>query len=95
MKRSVAGEKPIFGRDALFLAERLRHGFWRRHKESGELMAYKERITTNQRRAEYTNEVRRIEGFLQSNLAHQARKGYMRPRQRDLMMKMGLTALPE
>ena len=88
-------ERPVYGRDALFLAERLRQDFWRRHKERGELAVYKERIAQNQRRAEYINEVRRIEGFLQSNLTHASRKDYLRPRKEALMSKLGMSGLPD
>ena len=95
MKRSVPGERPVYGRDALFLAERLRKDFWRRHKERGELLVYKEAIAKNQRRAEHVNEVRRIEGFLQSNLTHQARKEYLAPRQKELLNKLGMSGVPE
>ena len=86
--------RPVYGRDALFLAERLRQDYWRRHKERGELLVYKERLAKNQRRAERVNEVRRIEGFLQSDLTQQARLDYLRPRQAALMKDSGMTALP-
>ena len=95
IKRFPGFERPQYGRDSLFLAQRLRQDYWRRHKERADLIVYKERLVDNQKRAEYTNEVRRIEGFLQSNLTHQARKDYLRPRQQQLLSKLGLSALPE
>ena len=84
-----------YGRDALFLAQRLRKDYWRNHQERSDLLAYKENLVKNQRRAEYTNEVRRIEGFLQSNLTHQARKNYLRPRQQALLSQLGVSGLPD
>ena len=86
---------PIYGRDALFLADRLRKDFWRRHKEREELKVYKDRIAQNQKRAEHINEVRRIEGFLQHNLTEGQRKAEMGRRQEALMRTLGMTALPE
>ncbi len=87
------GQRPIYGRDALFLAQRLRKDDWRHHKERTDLIVYKENIANNQRRAEYVNEVRRNEGFLQSNLTHQAALNHLRPRQKDLMAKLGMAAV--
>ena len=95
MKRSGANERPLYGRDALFQAERLGKDFWRRHKDRSELLVYKERIADNQKRAEYVNEVRRIEGFLQHNLTYQARRDYLEPRKKELLMKLGTNAVPE
>ena len=47
------------------------------------------------KRAEYINEVRRIEGFLQSNLTHASRKDYLRPRKEALMSQLGMSGLPD
>ena len=94
-KVASINNRPVYGRDALFLAERLRKDFWRHHKERGELQAYKEHIAQGQKRADYTNEVRRIEGFLAHNLTHPARVAHMRPRQEELLKKLGMTALPD
>ena len=88
-------ERPIYGSDALHLAQRLRQDYWRQHKARGELMLYKDMIAKNQRRAEGVNEVRRIQGFLESDLTHQARKDWLRPRKEGLMKALGLEALPE
>ena len=57
-------ERPVYGSDALHLAQRLRQDYWRQHKARGELALYKDMIAKNQRRAEGVSEVRRIEGFL-------------------------------
>ena len=76
-KVASINNRPVYGRDALFLAERLRKAFWRHHKERGELLAYKEHIAQGQKRAEYTNEVRRIEVFLQHDQTYGARRDYL------------------
>ena len=88
-------ERPVYGRDALFLAERLRKDFWRHHKERGELLAYKEHIAQGQKRADYINEVRRIEGFLQHNLTHGARLQHLTKGKEQLLKKLGMDALPD
>ena len=88
-------ERPLYGSDALHLAQRLRQDYWRQHKARGELVLYKDMIAKNQRRAEGVNEVRRIQGFLESDLTHQARKDWLKPRQEGLMKALGLEALPE
>ena len=72
------GDRPVYGRDALFLAHRLRKDYWRLHRDRTDLKVYKDRLVENQRRAEFTNEVRRIEGFLQRNLAYKARSSWTR-----------------
>ena len=94
-KVASINNRPVYGRDALFLAERLRKDFWRNHKERGELLAYKEHIAQGQKRADYTNEVRRIEGFLANDLTYAARLDHMRPRKEELLKKLGMTALPD
>ena len=83
------------GRDDLFLAERLRKDYWRHHKERSELLVYKQRLVDGQRRSDYVNEVRRIEGFLQSHLTHASRLDYLRPRKLELLNRLGMSAVPE
>ena len=75
-------ERPVYGRDALFMAERLRKEFWANHKNREELRVYKERLVKNQKRAEGVNEVRRIQGFRESNLAYGPRLAYLEDRQK-------------
>ena len=87
-------ERPVYGSDALHLAQRLRKDYWRQHKERGELALYKDMIAKNQRRAESVSEVRRIEGFLQTDLAYGART-WLTMRKERIMRELGLTALPE
>ena len=82
------------GRDALFLAERLRKDYWRTHKERKELLVYKERLAQAQKRAEYVNEVRRVEGFLQHNLTYGARRQYLEGRKTQMLKKLGVSAIP-
>ena len=82
------------GRDALFLAERLRKDYWRTHKERQELLVYKERLAQAQKRAEYVNEVRRVEGFLQHNLTYGARRQYLEGRKTQMLKKLGVSAIP-
>ena len=92
------GERPVYGRDSLFMAQRLRQDYWRRHKERADLLVYREHIAQNQRRADYTNEVRRVEGYLQNNLTHSARVAYLKGARDDLKKKLsdlGVTGLPE
>ena len=88
----------LYGRDALFLAERLRRDFWKRHKDREELLIYKDRLVSNQKRAEYTKEVRRLEGFLQHDLVHASRIDYMKGSRDNLKAKLkdlAVTGLPE
>ena len=87
-------ERPLYGSDALHLAQRLRQDYWRQHKARGELALYKDMIAKNQRRAEGTSEVRRIEGFLQTDQTYGARL-WLQARQRRIMKELGLEALPE
>ena len=94
-KRASIPDRTIYGRDALFQAERLRKDFWRHHKERGELLAYKEHIAQGQKRADYTNEIRRIEGFLAHDLTHSARLNHMRRSKEQLLEKLGMSALPD
>ena len=92
------GERPLYGRDSLFLAQRLRQDYWRRHKERADLLVYKENIAQNQRRADYVNEVRRLEGFLQHNLTYESRRSYLEKASGNLKEKlkaMGVAALPD
>ena len=88
-----------YGRDALFEAHRLRQDYWRNHKQREELLLYKQRIADNQRRAEHTNEVRRLDGFLQHNLTYNARNVWLKDvhnaRKTELLKKMGVAALPD
>ena len=51
-------------------------------------------LAKNQRRAESVGEVRRIEGFLQTDLAYGARI-WLTMRKERIMKELGLTALPE
>jgi hypothetical protein len=88
------GERPVYGRDSLFLAQRLRQDYWKRHKERADLIIYKERLVANQRRAENVNEVRRVEGFLQSNLTYPARKDALAPRKTELLSQLGMGGVP-
>ena len=88
-------ERPIYGSDALHLAQRLRQDYWRQHKARGELAVYKDMIAKNQKRAEAVNEVRRIEGFLQSNQTQPARHLYLSLKQKAMLKNLGLTAVPE
>ena len=94
-KKSFMQDRPLYGRDALFQAERLRKDFWRHHQERGELLAYKEHIAQGQKRAEYTNEVRRIEGFLQHDQTYGARRDYLKGNREQLLKKLGMDALPD
>ena len=87
-------ERPVYGSDALHLAQRLRKNYWRQHKERGELALYKDMIARNQRRAEGVSEVRRIAGFLQSDLTYGARI-WLTLRSEGIMKELGLTALPQ
>ena len=90
------GDRPVYGRDSLFLAQRLRQDYWRRHKERADLLIYRENIAQNQKRADYVNEVRRIEGFLQNNLTEGARTEYLKGSRDDLkarLSQMGVAAL--
>ena len=87
--------KHAYGRDALFLAERLRKDFWRNHKQRQELLVYKKHLAQSQKRATYVNEVRRIEGFLQHNLTYGARRHYLEGRKTEMLKKLGVSALPE
>ena len=87
-------ERPVYGSDALHLAQRLRKDYWRQHKERGELALYKDMIAKNQRRAEGVNEVRRIEGFIQSDLTHPARIAYLENRLERKLRELGLTGVP-
>ena len=87
-------ERPVYGSDALHLAQRLRKDYWRQYKERGELALYKDMIAKNQRRAEGVSEVRRIAGFLQTDQTYGARM-WLQARQRRIMKEFGLTALPE
>ena len=89
------GQKPLYGRDALFMGERLRQDYWKRHKDQAELLLYKEKLAQGQRRAEYTSEVRRIDGHLQKNLTQQFRTDFLAPRKRDFMMKLGLSGVDD
>ena len=94
-KRASIPDRTVYGRDALFQAERLRKDFWRHHKERGELLAYKEHIAQGQKRADYTNEIRRIEGFLAHDLAYGARLNHMKRSKEQLLGKLGMSALPD
>ena len=87
------GQKPLYGRDALFMGERLRQDYWKRHKDQAELLLYKEKLAQGQRRAEYVSEVRRIDGHLQKDLTQQFRTDFLAPRKKDFMMKLGLSGL--
>ena len=90
------GDRPVYGRDSLFLAQRLRQDYWRRHKERADLLIYRENIAQNQKRADYVNEVRRVEGFLQNNLTEGARTEYLKGSRDDLkarLSQMGVAAL--
>ena len=87
------GQKPLYGRDALFMGERLRQDYWKRHKDQTELLLYKEKLAQGQRRAEYVSEVRRIDGHLQKDLTQQFRTDFLAPRKKDFMMKLGLSGL--
>ena len=87
-------ERPVYGSDALHLAQRLRKDYWRQHKERGELALYKDMIAKNQRRAEGVNEVRRIEGFLQRDLTQPARIAYLENRLERKLWELGLTGVP-
>ena len=90
------GDRPVYGRDSLFLAHRLRKDYWRLHEERADLKVYKDRLVENQRRAEFTNEVRRIEGFLQHNLTYQSRLDYLRDVAKPkLLAQIGVSALPD
>ena len=89
------GQKPLYGRDALFMGERLRQDYWKRHKDQTELLLYKEKRAQGQRRAEYTSEVRRIDGHLQKNLTQQFRTDFLAPRKKDFMMKLGLSGVED
>ena len=91
----VGDQRPVYGRDALFLAQRLRKDYWRHHKQREDLRVYRERLQQNQKRANYINEVRRIEGFIQSNLTHPSRLDYLRPRQKELLSQLGMSGVPE
>ena len=98
MKKFPGGERPLYGRDSLFLAQRLRQDYWRRHKERADLLVYKENIAQNQRRADYVNEVRRVEGFLQNDLTYEARRSYLKGARDTLKAKLselGVNGLPE
>ena len=86
-------ERPVYGSDALHLAQRLRKDYWRQHKERGELALYKYMLSKNQLRAVCVSEVRRIEGFLQTDLAYGARI-WLTLRKERIMKELGLTALP-
>ena len=88
------GERPVYGRDSLFLAQRLRQDYWKRHKERSDLIIYKDRLVANQRRAEYVNEVRRVEGFIQSDLTQGARILTLTPRKTELLNQLGMTGVP-
>ena len=98
IKRFPGFERPLYGRDSLFLAQRLRQDYWRRHKERADLLVYRENIAQNQKRADYVNEVRRVEGFLQNNLTHAARVAHLTDA-RDVLKarlkELGVAGLPE
>ena len=94
-KAASIPDRTVYGRDALFQAERLRKDFWRHHKERGELLAYKEHIAQGQKRAEYINEVRRIEGFLQHDQTYGARLQHLTKGKEQLLKKLGMDALPD
>ena len=89
------GQKPLYGRDALFMGERLRQDYWKRHKDQAELLLYKEKLAQGQRRAEYTSEVKRIDGHLQKNLTLEFRRDFLAPRKKDFMMKLGLSGVED
>ena len=92
------GERPLHGRDSLFLAQRLRQDYWRRHKERADLLIYRDNIAQNQKRADYVNEVRRVEGFLQNNLTQGARVAHLTDARDVLKARLkdlGVAALPE
>ena len=88
-------ERPIYGSDALHLAQRLRQDYWRQHKARGELVLYKDMIAKNQRRAEGVNEVRRIAGFLERNQARASRLLYLGEKQKEMLKSLGLEGVPE
>ena len=88
-------ERPIYGSDALHLAQRLRQDYWRQHKARGELQIYKDMIAKNQKRAEGVNEVRRIAGFLERNQARASRLLYLGERQKEMLKSLGLEGVPE
>ena len=87
-------ELPVYGSDAIHLAQRRRQDYWRQHKARGELALYKDMLAKNQRRAEGVSEVRRIAGFLQTDQTYGARL-WLQARQRRIMKELGLEALPE
>ena len=89
------GQKPLYGRDALFMGERLRQDYWKRHKDQTELLLYKEKLAQGLRRAEYVNEVKRIDGHLQKNLTLEFRRDFLAPRKKEFMAKLGLSGLEE
>ena len=67
----------------------------KQHKQREELRVYRDRIQQNQKRANYVNEVRRIEGFLQSNQARASRLLYLGLKQKDMLKSLGLEGVPE
>ena len=87
--------RPVYGRDALFLAQRLRRDYWHNHKERAELLLYKNRIAQNQRRADSMNELRRVEGFIQSNLAPGPRMAHLERSKAALLKSLGMSAFSD
>ena len=57
-----------FGRDELFVSERIRKEHLRNYKERQDLISMRQKLAIGQMQAEVSNELHRVEGYLLPNI---------------------------
>ena len=84
-----------YGRDELFVSERIRKEHLRNYKERQDLIAMRQKLALGQMQADISNELHRVEGFLLPNI-RVVRKGLLEERQsavRKELAKLGVEKL--
>ena len=84
-----------YGRDELFVSERIRKEHLRNYKERQDLIAMRQKLALGQMQADISNELHRVEGYLAPNI-RVVRKEMLEERQAALrkeLAKLGVEKL--
>ena len=93
--KSKVQTRHAYGRDEHFVSERIRKEHLRNYKERQELIALRQKLAVGQMRADISNKLQRVEGYLLPNI-RVVRKGLLEERQgalRKELAKLGVEKL--